>query len=823
MKFLFRLCGLLLVLACLPASAQISSLKVSKIVIKHIGPQSVSDDLIRANIRVKPGDPYLRAAIDEDVRTLYATGQFYDIRVTDDNTPSGVTLTYVVQGNPRVVAIKFAGNKKYKDSKLLKKMTLKVGEPLNERKLFTDGQEMEKMYQKAGYPGTTAKYSIGIDESTGRATVTFNITESQKVKIKEIDFVGAQAFSQRQLRKVIKTRKHWMFSWITGSGVFKDDQFEDDKEKLSDFYHNKGYIDFDIKDIQFEHPTPRTLVIRIIVYEGRQYKVGSIKFTGNKLFSSPEIAEGIRRSQPQGVLKKIKIGPNGMIMDVGDIFTPDGLNKDMQAIGDFYGAKGYIDVSPYSRGLNVERIPNTDTGTMDLEFQIDEGQKNYIEKIEIRGNTKTKDRVIRRELAVSPGETFDMVRVKLSQARLENLQYFEKVDTKPEATEISGHKNLIVGVDEKNTGNLTMGAGFSSVDSVVGFVEVSQGNFDLFNPPNFTGGGQKFRLRVQLGTERQDYEVSFTEPWFLGRKLRLDVDLFRHDLNFQSVENLYDEVQTGGRIGLTRALGSDFFIGGVGYTLQQEGILFNDRTFRTNDFGGRPVVGQRPIPNALLEQGGYHVLSKFDFSLAYDTRNSVTLPNKGGRTELTAVLAGPFPGDRDYYKLELKSAWYFKGFFPGHVLELGGESGVADSYGSTGDVPFYDRYFLGGPNSLRGFRFRSVAPRESPLFPAEGASREPIGGDTYWFGWAEYSLPIIQSPKENGVGLRFAMFYDIGSVMLSPYTYNFTDYLDNWGLGIRLNLPIGPLRLDYGIPLHHDRFNSGSGQFQFNVGYTRPF
>ncbi|HWC61869.1 MAG TPA: BamA/TamA family outer membrane protein, partial [Verrucomicrobiae bacterium] len=212
-----------------------------------------------------------------------------------------------------------------------------------------------------------------------------------------------------------------------------------------------------------------------------------------------------------------------------------------------------------------------------------------------------------------------------------------------------------------------------------------------------------------------------------------------------------------------------------------------------------------------------------DLSLAYDTRNSVTLPDKGERIELSTVLAGPFPGDQNYYKIQLKSAWYFKGFFPGHVLEVIGETGVADSYGHTGDVPFYDRYYLGGLDSLRGFRYRSVAPRERPYPPAEGSSREPIGGDTYWFGSAEYSVPIIQSDKERGVGMRFAVFYDIGNVMLNPYSYNFDKYLDNWGLGIRLNLPIGPLRLDYGIPITHDRFNSGSGQFQFGVGYTRQF
>ena len=824
MKLLLRLCGLLLVLACLPALAQSSPPKVSKIEIKHVGPQSVSDDLIRANIRVKPGDPYLRGAIDEDIRTLYATGQFYDIRVDQADGPDGLVLTYVLQGNPQLVAIKFQGNKKYKDSKLLKKATSKTGEPLNERKLFTDSQEMQKLYQKAGYPGTTVKYSIAIEQSTGRATATFEITESPKVKIIRVEFVNAQAFTQKQLRKTIKTRRHWMFSWITGGGVYKDEQFDDDKEKIAEFYRNKGYIDFDIKDVQFEHPTPRTLVIRLILYEGRQYKVGSIKFTGNKLFSSTDIGNGIRAVQPNGVVKKTKLGPNGLMMDTGDIFTPDGLEKDMKAIGDFYGAQGYIDVVPNSRSFLVQRIPNTDTGTMDLEFQIDEGQKNYIEKIEIRGNTKTKDRVIRRELAVSPGEPFDMVRVNLSQQRLEGLQYFEKVDARPESTDIPNRKNLVVGVEEKNTGNLTMGAGFSSVDSVVGFAEVSQGNFDLFNPPNFTGGGQKFRLRVQLGTQRQDYEASFTEPWFLGRKLQLSVDLYRHDLNFQSLNDLYDEVETGGRVGLTKALGSDFLIGSMGYTLEDLGILLNGRTTKT-EIGGTDfwTVGQRPIPNALVREAGYNVISKADFSLAYDTRNSVTLPNKGQRTSVSAVVAGPFPGDKSYYKLELKSAWYFKGLFPGHVLELLGETGTAAAYGGTGDVPFWDRYYLGGPNSLRGFRYRSVSPREYPLFPAEGASREPIGGDSYWFGSAEYSLPIIQSDKERGIGLRFAMFYDIGNVMASPYSYNFDKYLDNWGLGIRLNLPIGPLRLDYGIPIRHDQFNSGSGQFQFNVGYTRPF
>ena len=297
-----RLCGLVLFFALLtPARGQFSSAKISKIDIKHVGPASVSDEFIRANIRVKVGDPYLRAGIDDDVRNLYATGLFYNIRVAPPEvTPNGVVLTYVVQGKPRLTEIQFRGNKRFSDAKLRKKLSSKIGEPLDERKLFTDGQEIQKMYQKAGYPRTEVKPVSNVIEESGRATATFEITESPKVKIVEVDFVGAKAFSQRKLRKVMKTRRHWMFSWITGSGFLKDEQFEDDLEKLKEFYRDNGYIDFEIKEyapgvpVQFLNPTPRTMIIRFTIYEGSQYKVGSVKFTGNKIFTLAQITNGVR-------------------------------------------------------------------------------------------------------------------------------------------------------------------------------------------------------------------------------------------------------------------------------------------------------------------------------------------------------------------------------------------------------------------------------------------------------------------------------------------------------------------------------------------------
>ena len=822
MKLLLRLCGLCLLLAWFPAAAQLAPVKVGRIDIKHVGPQSVSDELIRSHIRIKPGDSFasalaLQSASDDDVRTLYGTGFFYNIQVAQAPSPDGLSITYIVQGNPRLVEVRFKGNKKYKDSKLQKKISTKVGEPFNERKIFTDTQDILKMYQKSGYPRTQVKYSFNIDPDTGRATVTFEIVEAPKVKIVKVEFVGAQAFKQKKLRKVVSTRRHWMFSWLTGHGFLKDDDLQDDKEKLAEYYRDRGYIDFDLKDVQFVNPTARTMIVRFIVYEGARYKVGAVKFTGNKIFPTPELTNGFRYVQSVRNWKYTP-GPNGLPMDVGTVLTPKGLTTNLDTIEDFYGSKGYIDVTANSRFLTVSRIPNTEAGTMDLEFQIDESKKYDVEKIELRGNTKTKDKVIRRELAVSPGETFDMLRVKISKERLQGLQYFEKVDTRAEATDVQRSKNLVIGVDEKNTGNLTVGAGFSSVDAVVGFAEVYQANFDLFHPPTFTGGGQKFRLRVQIGTERQDYLASFVEPWLFGRKLALGMDLYYRDLNFQSLNDMYDETRLGARVSLTRALGSDFLIGSVAYAIEDVGIHlnsgFHDETSgmgtSPNSPGGSDIVRiPANVPRAILDETGYHLLSRLSASLAYDTRNSVQLPNKGQRTELTGeIVGGPIGGDREFYRVELKSSWYFKGLFTGHVIELVGRSGVVDSLQDS-DVPFYERYYLGGLYSMRGFKYRSISPREPGL-------DEPVGGDTYWFGSAEYSIPIIER-------LRFALFYDVGQVSADPYDFSSQDYSDNWGLGLRLNLPIGPLRLDYGIPIHHDQYNGGSGKFQFGVGYTREF
>ena len=774
MKSLLRRYSLLIALLVywIPPAYSQTPTRVDKIEIKHVGPQAVSDDLIRSHIRVRVGDNYMRTAVDEDVRTLYGTGYFHNIRVVEDLAATGIKLSYVVQGKPVLTDIKFEGNKKFSTSKLQKKLTAKVGEPLDERKLFTDAQELTNLYQKSGYQKTKVKYNMKINESAGRGSVVFEVEEAPKVKIAAVDFVGAEAFPQKQLQKVLKTRKRGMWSWLTGTGVLKEDEFEDDKERLAEFYHNLGYIDFELKDVKFEELTPNQMAIRLAVNEGKKYKVGDLSFKGNTLFNNDELR------------KELKLVP-------GTVLSPKTLNEDLEKLRDKYGDKGYIDAH-----VIAEKKANTETGNIDLVHQIDEKDKSFIEKIEIRGNTKTKDKVIRRELAVAPGETYNNVKVKLSKYRLQGLNFFEKVETQPEPTDVPNRKNLIVNVEEKNTGNMTVGAGFSSIDSLIGFVEVSQANFDLFKPWNFTGAGQKFRARASFGTERQDYVISFIEPWFLERKLQFGVDLYHRNMAFQSA--LYEQRQTGARVSLSRTLGSDFLIGGVNYTVESIGI--NNVTASASP--------------QLKGEAGDQLVSKIGTSIAYDTRGGGFLPNKGQKTELTAEVAGgPLGGDAAFYKLELRTGWYFKGLAEGHVLELTGRSGFGSPWENGKNVPLFYRYFLGGANTLRGYRYPQVGPRDS--------LNEPFGGNTYYMGTAEYSIPVIDR-------VRLAAFYDIGNVFSQPFSFNpgvgETIYQDDVGIGIRLNIPnLGPLRLDYARPLKTDSKTSRSGRIQFSVGYTREF
>ena len=851
---------------------------VQKITLQHVGQAAASDALIRANIRLRLGDPYSRKASDDDIHNLRNTGFFENVYVTEKQVAGGVEVTYTLVSKPVVTEILFEGNtggRKFRESKLRKKIRSRTGETLSRPRIFSDTRAILKEYQKGGYHQARVEYEVRHDEALGQAAVVFQVDPGRKVKIDDIVFENAVAFSQRELRKVFKTRRRWWMSWLTGSGKFETDQWDEDLEMLTQFYQDEGYIDFKVREIKFGYPKEGRMVIRLDLYEGYRYQVGNVTFEGNTLFTEDQIRRGVQ------VLER----PVAPFMLEGAIFTPTGLNEDRDAIRDYYEAYGYLDTI-----VRVTKVPNTDQGTIDLVYSVKEGEISYVEKVEIRGNTRTRDKVIRRELAISPGEVFDMVSVELSKRRLEGTGLFESVDTQVEKIpELPNRRNLIVGVEEGRTGHLIMGFGYSSIEAMFAQAGYVQGNFDLFNPPFFTGGGQKFRLQITAGTRRQDYQVTFEEPYFLDRKLRFSVDLYHREIQYYS--RYFEQHQTGAKIGLSRTLWNDFTYGGIDYTIESIGIhdrssyseMLMEHDMLANGLAevlpdGLPVNpfdwnpdDDRLNQGELGELNNNRLVSKLGLFFAYDTRNHALMPSRGQRTQVNADIAGgPLSGDTEMYRLEVETAYYFPGFTEGHVWEVVGKVGVVDTFGDSRRVPYFDRFFLGGGYSLRGYDYRDIGPRMQkwknekkdgklgyyvnvegadgkskgkefipvksniPYFPFDQTpqklpengdkwtpvitdGRETLGGSSYWLGSVEYSIPIIDR-------LRVAFFYDIGMVYEDPYEFEFSDYADNWGIGLRLTVPmLGPLRLDYGFPITHPDYVGGSGQFHFGVGFTRDF
>jgi len=742
--------------------------KVGTLTIRFVGTANVNEQVVRANMQIKEGGQVDDTVIDRDIRTLYKTGLFEFIEVKRETLPNNV-LNLVVEVTPkyRVLAIRYEGNKKVKSSRLQKEVQSKTNAALDERLVKEDAEKIRDYYQKTGYNQVQVTSSIERNSGTGFGIVTFTIKEGNRVKIGDIRFVGNTHVKTKTLRHEMETKKWWMFSWLTGGGRFKDDQFDDDLDKVRDYYREQGYLDVEIapEKIRFDYPTPGKLILTIAVDEGRQYRIGDISVSGNKLY-------------PDFLLKRVLRQKSGMI------FTPSKLDKDVETMQDFYGRDGYLDTR-----VHLLRKPNIATGNIDIEYQVTESEKFNVESIKIEGNTKTKSVVILRELTLGPGEVFNTVRMKISKLRLENTRFFDEVNMTDEQTNIPGRRDLKVAVKEGRTGNLSFGAGYSSLEKATVFAEVSQSNFDLFNRHSFfQGDGQKFRLRVQLGSQSSETVLTFEEPYLFQRALALGFSLFRTSSDYTS--SFYEEIRTGGEVYLRKNL-FELVEGRLSYTLEKVDIANVD-----------PSAG--PVFQALA---GKSTVSKVGLQLLRDTRDKIISTTKGNRIEFdTAVAGGPFGGTENYYSNEFRGAQFFPVFeSQTQVLALLARGGVIQQFGKSKDVPYYDKFFLGGPYDLRGFEYRMVGPKD----PVTGT--EPIGGKTYGFFSAEYTVDIV-SP------IRFAVFYDAGFVNAKAYDFSPVNYNDNWGFGLRMFVAGAPLSLDLGFPLKGDKTNKKGNQFNFSFG-----
>jgi outer membrane protein insertion porin family len=727
--------------------------------VEYTGPATISKERILAQMRTKVGQPYSNEIVQEDIKTLYKTGYIRNVRIFAQPEGDGVKVIVAVQTRAVIREIEITGAEHVSPKRLRKEMKVRLNQAADEQQLEEARQKIIDIYQGRGYTDVSVQFRIEpIDEKRGTARVVFTVNEGTKGAISQVRFEGNEHLSDRVLRKQMKTRGRTLIYFMDKTGRLDEVQLEQDLDKIREYYQNHGFIDMEIKEVRKERTPKGPMIITIVIAEGPQYHVHKLTISGNQA------------AQQERIRMLIK-------MKEGSVYSPKQLRDDAKAIADAYGSGGYVDLV-----ITPEGAP-AGTGLIDVNYTIEEGARSFVNRINIEGNTRTKDKVIRREVLVAPGDVFNTVRVDITKKRLENLGYFAKVETYPEETDIPGRKDLTILVQEKRTGSLSFGGGFSTVDKLVGFMELTQGNFDLFKWPSFTGGGQKFRLRIQYGTERKDFIIALTEPYFLDRRLSLTGQAFYNEANYLS--SFYDQRNYGFLLEMRKPINA-YMYGTLGYTLQEIDI-FN-------------VANSAPA--FIQSQAGTFTESKMYSSVVFDSRDNPLLTRRGRRITFSPSVAGGFlGGDTQIYGLDLEGSQYF--LLPKDtILLINGEIATVSQWGSGSEVPIFERLFLGGSNNLRGFPFREVGPQQDG---------EPTGGQSMARTTVEWTFPIIEKA-------RGAIFYDTGFVNTSAWSFGFNHIASDIGIGLRLDLPIGPLRLDYGYPVIRDGYNGG-GHFNFNVGY----
>jgi len=727
------------------------------------GNKSIGIAQILARIKTRVGEPYQDAVVSDDLKRLYNTGHFSDVQIDHEDLDDGYKVIVRLKEKPIVDEITFSKIRYYSPRYLLNKMKTKKDKFLDNKSLKDDINMIEDLYKKKGLSQVKVDVESFIDDTTNKASLHFIIREGYRVRIKRIYIYGNINFSDKKIMKVIKSRWAWMF----GSGLLKQDQLDDDMTAIQAFYEQNGFLD--TKALYQVEPLSRGRVnVDITIQEGKRYYVGDVSFLGNAILSDSEI-----RSH----LKNLK---------EGNVFSHEKMEDDLSNIREDYFDHGYI-----TAVVEEATSFNTDTGRVDIRISIKEGGLVYINKIKIQGNAHTRDIVIRRELKMYPGDQFNGEKLRVSKQRLKDLGYFEDVGYDIEDTDQDNYKDLVVQVKEAKTGSFSFGGGYSTVDRLVGFIEVEQKNFDISNWSTFTGGGQDLRLRAQIGSSQRNLLLSFTEPWLFDHPVSAGFDAYlTENLKDNSTGYSYDQKTYGFDVRLGKALSDTLSVGTV-YRLEHINISNLDSG----------------VSEALAEQAGNSLVSSVGVSVTNDYRDSKLSPTRGWTVTNSADLAGgPLGGDRNFYRVQTSGEYYIPVVINDvtTVLEISGRTGIVQSYPDTPDVPIFERYFAGGQDSIRGYDERTVG-------PLDPNTNDAVGGDAILLGSVEYTVPIIEI-------IKGAIFFDTGNVWDKVRDYGTGGVKSGTGVGLRVKTPIGPIKLDYGIPLDTEPGQtSKSGKFYFSV------
>jgi outer membrane protein insertion porin family len=732
------------------------------------GNKNISTNTIVSKMKTKIGSPYQEMVVSDDLKRLYLLGYFSDINIDTEEYKGGLKVIVSVVERPIIEKITFSGivHIVKKDEKMKAELKSKEGQYLDYPTLAEDVRTIKKMYEKIGFNQADVQYTVDISKETNKAKIQFTVNESRKVKIKDIGFSGNKAFNSKRLQKVIKTRPAWLFN----AGVLKEDTLKDDSERIIVFYRRAGYADVAVThEIKPDTVKPYLLHIVFNIVEGTKYTIGNIVIQGNKDISEKE------------VLSRLQQCPTGKV------FSEEGVKDDVSSIQGLYFDKGYI-----SCLVQDTTAVNSSSGRVDVNYTIVENQVAYVDKIGVRGNIKTKDLVIRRELRIHPGDRFDGEKLKRSKERLKNLGFFEEVSYDTKDTDVPDKKDLIVDVKESKTGSFSFGGGYSTVDQFVGFIEIEQKNFDWKNWPYFTGAGQNLKFRASFGSITNGFDLSFTEPWLFDYPIAFGFDGYHNEhKRDEDVGYGYDQKVTGGDLRLGKEL-SDYWSVNTVYRL--------DRITITN------ITSNASWD--LQQEYGTNYVSSVTPGFAFDSRDNVFDTHKGNLVAGSMQLAGgPFAGDKDFWKFYGRASHYTP-CWRNSSLEFRGRIGMAEPYDDTVNIPIYNRFFAGGADTIRGYEERMVG-------PIDPISKDPLGGNSMLIGNIEYLYPLFDF-------LKVAAFYDVGNVWAKMGDIGSGGFKSGIGLGVRVKTPIGPIRLDYGIPMNKEPGSDDikGGRFHFSASNT---
>ena len=709
------------------------------------GLKRVEEGALKSKITQKVGEPLSNEKVSEDIKNIFKMGYFDDVKTEIDPMEGGIKLIYVVKEKPTIIRVEFQGNKELEDDKLKEKISVTVGSIADTTLIQDNATKLQLFYEDEGYWLATVVPVVN-KISENEVYLTFQIDEGKKVKVKDIKIAGNKAISSSKIKGVMKTSIWKIYSFIFSSGYYKKDVMNVDLDAIKDLYFNNGYIKVIVADPEILLTEDKSgMTITINISEGDQYRVSSVSLTAYKAFTEAELRGRISASP-------------------GAIFSKEVVRADIASITDLYTQNGYALASVYP-----DIMPDDATKQLSLTYKVEEGKIYRVGMIEITGNTKTKDKVIRREIRLDEGDIFNSALLKRSYERLNNLNYFETVDMVPKPKNEEQVLDVDVKVKEKSTGFLSVGGGYSSVDKFVAMVDVTQAN--LF------GSGTYLRARGELGGNISNFTLSYKDPWFMDKPVAFSVDAYLTRQQYPDYE--------------TKAIGGDFGFGKSFGEYWGANIMYN--LSKVTVFGISSTAS-----TVIKSQEGTAITSSITPSITRDSRDSYLDPSSGSRNSVYFTFAG-IGGDNKFIKGLADSAWFFPLGGTGTTIMVRGRIGYAKAiFNAT--LPLYENFCVGGIYTVRGIEYCKAGPKTD--------QGEYIGGPKELIFNTEYVFPIVRELKLKGV-----VFFDAGNAYAANEAYG--TLRPTTGAGIRWISPMGPLRVEWGYNL-----NRKPGESQSKVEFT---